>query len=209
MLAKYRVRRRERLTRHFNFMNILEKELEDLIFENTKDTSKLVSRGLDFIGKYSIFSRQLDLGSYGIADIVAFGYDPITNSFKKNKHLNICIIELKKDKIDRDTLFQALRYAKGVEAYVSNNYNMACKFELSLIGTSIDLTSDFVYCLDYFENLNVYTTSLNLVDGINFKRHSSYSLTGAREPNIGDGLISLIKSMIIRKTKSLFNYYKQ
>lgn len=85
-------------------MKFLERNLEDIIFET--DNKKLLERGLPIFGKKF---RQVNLGSYGIADLVCF---------ERNKdQITITVIELKKDCVNLDTLIQALRYVEGIKKY--------------------------------------------------------------------------------------------
>ena len=106
-------------------MNILEKEIEQLLFENLDDKDLMLSKG--FIHLSDKYYRQLDLGDYGVADIIGLSY-------KKDKldnlSLEINIYELKKELIDVNTLLQASRYYKGIES-ILNYYELEVKLKFN------------------------------------------------------------------------------
>jgi hypothetical protein len=153
-------------------MNILEKEIEQLLFENLDDKDLMLSKG--FIHLSDKYYRQLDLGDYGVADIIGLSY-------KKDKldnlSLEINIYELKKELIDVNTLLQASRYYKGIES-ILNYYELEVKlkFNIILIGKNVQTTTDFIYLTDLFDNLFYYTYSLDFTSGIKFIEQKEYSL---------------------------------
>jgi len=85
-------------------MKFLEKNLEDIIFET--DNLKLFERGLPIKGKKL---RQVNLGSYGVADLVCFE--------RIKDQVVVTVFELKKDCVNIDALLQALRYVEGIKTY--------------------------------------------------------------------------------------------
>lgn len=169
-------------------MNILEKEIEDIIFE--AENKKLRERGLFVYGKKK---RQLKIGNYGIADIVFysinFDYETDVSPDLENNliytqiiqpYLLVNIVELKQDKINASTFFQALRYVKGISSYLEKNKEeLLVKYKITLIGKTCDTASDFIYIPDLLTggNLEVsfYTYSFKF-DGIYFKEISGYKL---------------------------------
>lgn len=187
-------------------MNILEKELEDLIFNGEKQ--HIYDRGLFSIGNYSVFSRQLRIGGYGIADIVGFNYD-IESHSENLRILNIGIFEIKKEKITIEAFKQAIRYAKGLEVFIQSNFNFSCNFEFNLIGTSIEISDEFIYMADFIENLNIYTISIDLYEGVKFKCHRNYHLRDPNFINPDERLIKLIKEHIRREIKDYVNANKK
>jgi len=83
-------------------MNVLEKDLEDLIWELIErgDIGMLQRRGL-FLDSYAQYFRQLNFGSYGIADLVG------VSAFKRDKNtyeISVSIIELKKRQANHEML---------------------------------------------------------------------------------------------------------
>lgn len=173
----------------FYFMNFLEKDLEQIIYEADKEL--LANKGLKISGK---LFKQLRIGNYGIADLVSFtrpGLDlnsPYEDfKFRKGK---IQVIELKKDNISISAFMQALRYVKGIKTYlekksIEDKYNV----EILLIGKNLDLESSFIYLTDFlisesdyilddskFEvDLNYYTYKYGL-NGIEFNQQYGYNL---------------------------------
>ena len=137
-------------------MDFLEKDLEDIICNI--ENEKLESRGLKIYGKKL---RQLRIGDYGIADVVSYS--------RINGVLVIDVIELKRKVIDVNTLLQALGYARGIQDYIKKS-GFSHKFivNISLIGYSIDTSSNFCYASSVFSNLRFLTYNFNF-DGIEFK----------------------------------------
>lgn len=147
-------------------MNFLERDLERIIFET--DNSILIDRGLDINGRKM---RQVKIGNYGIADIITYKSDC------NGQLLYINIYELKKQKIDANTLMQAYRYVKGIDRYFSKRKFMpVVEFSVTLIGREICM-GDFIYLKDYLDNVNIYTYSYDF-DGLSFEQPGSYFLIG-------------------------------
>lgn len=152
-------------------MNFLEKDLEEIIFEQLqtqKGIDDLVSKGLYFISSTKSY-RQLRIGNYGIADIV--------NVTRVGSRLVIDIVELKKDKISMSSFLQAVRYTKGIMRFFeSREKHISIDISITLIGREIDNRSDFIYIPDIFIDVSLVTYSYG-VDGIRFEHHNGYKLT--------------------------------
>lgn len=166
-------------------MNFLEKDLEEIIF--CSDAEHLEQRGLRLRGKPK---RQLRIGNYGIADIVYFN----RVSDRVNPHLEINVVELKKNKIGISALLQAVGYCKGIDRYLQKrNFSSEYYFNIILIGREVDTSGNFVYLTDLinggkysFSGIDLYSGSLNKlsfyrykysIDGISFNKESDYQLT--------------------------------
>lgn len=171
-------------------MKFLEKDLEQIIFE--ADRNELEKKGLDIQG---VLFRQLQLGPYGIADLVTFErsredwfYDKeLGRKIKINQtpHI-ITIYELKKDNISVSAFFQAVNYARGVQRYFENKgRHDFYKINIVLIGKTLDLTSSVsflpeVFSEDYDERVNCSISNVSLItydygiNGLIFKNHFSY-----------------------------------
>jgi hypothetical protein len=146
-------------------MNFLEKNLEDILFETPNHY--LHNRGLFING---IKRRQVKIGNYGISDLITIGR---TLGF-----LNVTVYELKKDFVNVNTFLQGVRYIKGIKSYFDKR-GIVANFNLVLIGSSVDLNSDFVYTVDVLSsqefNYKVYEYKYQF-DGIRFNRICNYSL---------------------------------
>lgn len=160
-------------------MNFLEKNLEDIIFETPSD--KLRERGLYIHAKRK---RQLKIGNYGIADIVTLGRGYTPNGIP---YVEVQVLELKQDKVDVHTFFQAVRYIKGIQRWISeHHYSLELiRYKIDLVGKSIDLHSPVIYLADIINiddfsifglDINIYTYSYEF-DGIRFKNNHGYQLT--------------------------------
>jgi hypothetical protein len=154
---------------NFIIMNILEKELEDLLFYALTELpgDDLTERGLYRFDFYK-YVRQLDLKEYGIADIVGYFID------EEQKKCFFEIYELKKENINASTFFQAIRYAKALQL-IYKGYQ--CLISIKLIGKTIDSQSDFCYLPDIFSSVSLYTYSIDFHKGIFFKEEQDYVLT--------------------------------
>ena len=158
-------------------MELLEKELEDIVFKSPNRL--LQDRGLDIFGKKY---RQVSLYNYGIADIITFRkhYSPQVDLHT----LTIDIWELKKDQVNINTLMQACRYVKAIKRIIEEGIGdvgrLLARFEcveisINLLGTSIDYSSDFLYAIDFIENVSVYIAAYDL-NGINFEQKEGFIL---------------------------------
>ena len=143
-------------------MQFLEKQLEDIIFEHlqTKDgRQKLKDRGLYvFSDRFFWVKRQVNLGAYGIADIVT--------ATLCDGELFITIYELKQKSVCEKALIQAARYRKAVSRYVQNRWKRDLHISINLIGSNVH-DSEWVYLIDALEDLTVYADQYD-IDGLKF-----------------------------------------
>lgn len=152
-------------------MNILEKDIEDLLWSNLHDCELLISKGLPVDPGYH-YIRQPELGGYGRPDIVGFYVNPKANGART---VNVIIIELKKEFINIDTLTQAYRYKTGIERFVEERYpgKIYLSFSIFLIGKKLDKNSDFVFLLQSLREIRLFTYSLDFKTGILFEKQSA------------------------------------
>lgn len=154
-------------------MEFLEKNLEDIIFETP--TENLDDRGLYVLGKRY---RQLRIGNYGIADMVTMSREYINYPHTTYSILHITVYELKKNKLDENTLCQASRYVKGIKRYIKQRNifnNCSVEFKIVLVGKTFNLNNSFVYLADFVDNVEIYTYEYKF-NGINFIDHSGWYL---------------------------------
>ncbi len=164
-------------------MNILEKEIEDIIFDNANYNShELSKRGLLLHSKMTHL-RQVDLGSYGRADIVGFLVCPKDGGMRR---ILVHILEIKKDQINLETLLQAIRYARGIQRLCARLKDTDIEFTISLVGKSIDCRNDFVYAADLFPNVNFYTYAVDLYAGVQFKKEYGFFTTNEKLPDLSE-----------------------
>lgn len=166
-------------------MVFLEKELEGMLWDMLEDFRGLLKdRGLPIEDDYDWhYYRQLNLNKYGIADIVGFKLVKLDNG---KLDIFVHIIELKKDEINYKALGQACRYAVGVMYTLFEKYKpeqcegAEISFRLSLIGTTFNENSDFVF-LPTIVNckclvVDYYTAYFCPLEGISFKERGPYSI---------------------------------
>ena len=148
-------------------MKFLEKDLEQILFETSEHD--LDERGIYIPGKRL---RQVNIGNYGIADMITFFRNPF------DKDIVITVYELKKDSVGIDAFFQAIRYCKGISEYLEHRkfrlfgYNIV--FKVVLVGSSFE-SGSFIYLTDFYENFTIYTYDYAF-DGIHFKQEGNYHL---------------------------------
>jgi hypothetical protein len=94
-------------------MDFLEKNLEQIIYES--DTDILSERGLVIYGK---LIRQVQIGGYGIADLIEYERPRFDKSVGRIIKGHINILELKKNYVDCGTFLQAIKYLKGISRYL-------------------------------------------------------------------------------------------
>lgn len=157
-------------------MKFLEKDLEDLIFST--DNEILDERGLNIEG---LKIRQVNLGSYGIADLITVNkFTDVTDSGVYHFFI-ITVFELKKSNIDLNAYSQLVRYMKGVDHYLNDrrdflgnhdDYNFTIKGVL--IGSNV--SEDVIYLPDFNSKIKNYTYTYNF-NGLFFKEEYNYRLT--------------------------------
>lgn len=164
-------------------MHFLEKDLENIIFEASKTQKgqiQLQERGLDFIQQP--LERQIDLGVYGVLDLIQIHFEEAGNSPK----IEIDLIELKKDEINMDTFLQAVKYCKGVVIYLRRKYeHPTVNFTIHLIGKTIDIKTNFCFLPDFLCNyefcLHLYEYKADLERGFYFENKSGYYSTERKD----------------------------
>ena len=155
-------------------MKFLEKDLEDIIWDNIQNDEsrwKLAYRGITPAKYLHRSYRQLSIGNYGVADIVTAYRDG-------GGGLYVTVWELKRLIIDVNALIQAARYVKGIESYLSKRISDSFYFEVDcvLIGSEVD-KGDWVYLNSLLKKVRVFTYQYD-IDGISFRENSlNYSLT--------------------------------
>lgn len=161
-------------------MDFFESDLEDIVFNSP--IGELRDRGFDSYFKDAHTYRQLNLGGYGIADIVQFKRLTFkTESGFLVSKIVVHVIELKKNQIGIDTFFQALRYCKGILEFIKKRatFDFNVTFNISLIGRKIQDSTDFVYLTDFLQNeqivLNMYVYDYK-IHGLSFIKKRGYYL---------------------------------
>lgn len=162
-------------------MNILEKDIEELLYEYISYEHIMQERG--FYQLQAKYYRQLNLGSYGIADLIGVRITPLNTG---NRFLNVTVYELKKDEINTGTLMQAARYVAVLKRILTNQIReglsiVNVNFDIVLIGRTVDTSSDFVFLSDFIDEVTLYTYHLDFIQGLRFESHEGFFKT--KEPN--------------------------
>jgi hypothetical protein len=154
-------------------MEITEKDLEDLIFDDLVETggSDLIDRGFNtgLISREHFqnrvhWHRQVSFGAYGIADLV--GYT------RQNGSIYIDIVELKNVPLKCGDFDQLLRYKTAALEVAENTFkgDFACHVSTYLVGPSID-AGHYIHNQIRFA-LNLYTFKFSIA-GFQFEHHSA------------------------------------
>ena len=172
-----------------------EKFIEDIIFNTPQE--KLRQRGLE-IGYDAIF-RQVNLGAYGILDILLVEYEK-KHSFI-DRRITITIMELKNEMLTSSAFFQALRYVKGIQTFIKETYsleNTDIDYNIIVCGPDID-RKEWIYLTDYYKNFYLYTFNYDF-DGVHFQREEGYHLSSPKYPErLCQNCINSIKKIIKNK----------
>lgn len=156
-------------------MEFLERDLQEIIY--LYPCLKLRQKGLRISGHRF---RQLKIGLYGIADLVTVCINHAhENTDPASPEYFIDVFEFKKDMIDPSAFWQAVRYVRGINHFISDKYPYTkVSFRIILIGRRIDLESSFCYLPGVFENVQLVTYNYG-IDGITFK-YNDYLLTNPK-----------------------------
>lgn len=149
-------------------MNFLEKNLEELIYENANTEEGLSLLGERGLALYGHTYRQVSLGEYGIADLL----NVYTDGKKGFRILVFNVIELKKEILTEKALSQVCRYLTAINKIIrkieeqdtkNTWYNIISK--ATLIGNGV--SDSLLQMLPVFEDVDVYTYKYEL-DGLGF-----------------------------------------
>lgn len=160
-------------------MEFLEKDLEDIIYDaavNGEGREQLYERGLDVPGKVL---RQVNLGSYGIADLISIYYSnkildlEEDGSISKTRYVQITIYELKKDSVNINTLTQALRYKSGIKELIEHRFakfgdRLKVHINIVLVGKSYDRSNGLSWLLNELTGIEIYIYKYSLT-GVQFE----------------------------------------
>ncbi len=160
-------------------MKFLEKDLEQIIWENlkTQDGCRLLyDKGLKIVhDKHDFEFSQLNIGNYGRLDLLtASRTSPCGTEYQIN------LYELKKDKISVSAFLQAVGYLKGISRYLEVRYpDYYFSFGIILIGSSIDKNGSACFLPEVISSdqffLAHYTYSYD-INGIRFNPEENYKM---------------------------------
>jgi hypothetical protein len=158
-------------------MKFLEKDLETIIYKHKEICCE---RGLYecFPGEHSQLFRQVKLGRYGVADLIAVDFThniPVSDlGVRTHRKLRINIIECKLKEINITAYLQAKRYKTAIKQLLKryNLKNTRIDFHIVLVGKTLDDVSDFVFQLNDDYGCSVYTYEYG-PNGIEFTDHEN------------------------------------
>ena len=150
-----------------------EKEFEDMLCKRLDDGHWIVEDE-----RPERYKRQVDLGSYGIADIaIGFTDYDMVNDEPVVSYNYLKVVELKITELKTDSLSQIARY----KAYFDSTEH---EFEMSYVlicKESESYKTDLIFLAQSIEWLTIYTYGFSLTDGITFKELGIHSLTNGKD----------------------------
>lgn len=158
-------------------MDILEKELEDMLFKviEDQDFESLETRGLHLDPQMHYY-RQVNLAKGGIADIVGIRKIDTPSLLT----VFVTVIELKRHNVNIDTFVQANNYLNYIEQMIRDYIPSAPEYKELNIVSNIVLIGDSVHqnilALSYTfaSKITAYEYSMCLIDGISFWHSSEF-----------------------------------
>lgn len=171
-----------------------EKEIEDFIILRLDNSSVCPVTDEQF----ELWFRQLNLGSYGIADIVKINTGP-------NGDMDITVMEIKKEVIDVKTLTQVARYIQGIKVLFSDlmpDFKGILSVYGEVVAPDISFNDDCVYLLNLLDDINAYVISCDMESGFSCEEDIGvWSKTEHKFPDslakIADDLTQLSNESII------------
>lgn len=153
-------------------MDFLEKDLETILYETPQELVR--DRGLGIFNYDQIF-RQVQIGNYGIADIITVS--------TTSKWSNIMIYELKNKLVNTAAFWQLIRYMRGIEWFIEQG-NLRERFSVYgvLVGRDMDMTGELCYIPEVTNNIKIYTYDYKMT-GMNFSRVNGFHLKNPSEIN--------------------------
>lgn len=144
-------------------MFIPERELEDILWSyiSKGDFEKLNNRIGFSLNHEWTYHRQLNMGEYGTADIVGLSHT--------GDALGVHVIELKKDSVNHDTFFQAVRYLNAFKRFADDNDILIVEAHISLIGGRITTDPSFRHIAGFINAVSIYTYDYSPIKGLSLR----------------------------------------
>lgn len=143
-----------------------EKCFEDFLFEN----QQIIIDSLELYPNTKIL-RQVQLGHYGICDLLCISGQSIND---KLKYLKIDLIELKNTSIKSDHIIQCARYKTFFDNLSLEDFEIEFSCHLIGMATFKNDLSDLVFLCQSIEWLCVYECLLSPFEGLEFKLTSGW-----------------------------------
>lgn len=182
---------------------ISEKKLEDMFYDHftEKNESQMIGNTFGFKcdGILSV-NRQLDLGNFGIADIINFRNTDYDGS------IGIDIYEFKKDTVCKNSLIQILKYKVGLIHYFKKFGIIVGDVYLYLIGGSISSDKHFEFTPQAIDSLSIYTYDIDPDVGLTFKNQGKWGFTEDKTPKSLIKALTCVSYCSIDQKISLDNY---
>lgn len=169
----------------------------------------LHKRGFPQIGGSTMY-RQVNLDSYGIADLIAIE-PPYKHNDSGNVDVCVKVFELKKDECDVNTMRQLSTYMAAIKHIVEDHINEIlpsvgnCGINLHVYGYMVGKSykSDIIYILENIQNISMVTYDFSLRDGLTFNDIGK----GWRRSNFNLNKTDISKIRLIDLFRNFDEYY--
>jgi hypothetical protein len=165
---------------HNSLSQLKEKDVEEYIllevYNNPDKYEELFLQ--NNINRGSLFS-QVNLGEYGVADLVSLSYHKSDGVFIEERNLlYIEIIEIKAMEIKPGAFLQAIRYATGISEFfkhIINTRNTAIRIHVKLLGKSITIKPNSIFTIPgIIDNASVFTYTIDK-DNLSIISHHAFN----------------------------------
>ena len=158
-------------------MAIIESQLEDFLFHEMFNPKTLNERTGLWLGYYQAHFRQINLGPYGIADLMTMEYGQASGpSDDKRNYLDVNIIELKAEGVGPETYLQVARYASGVRHFFRSFVNLSrteIRINVYLVGKYTSMKPIDCIPIGDVNYVSVYTYNISN-DNIFLYKHEKF-----------------------------------
>lgn len=150
-------------------LNILEKDLEDYIYnlsQTREGRDKMLKDGIDIPCP---LYRQVRIGDSGIADLIGFCLEPKDLNVWDTDNIFVEVMELKKGIINLNTLLQACRYARCLMNSLAEDFSgHTFTPRITLIGDNINYSKEFFAVMSLMNNVRLFCYEVKSQDTIKF-----------------------------------------
>jgi hypothetical protein len=159
-----------------------EKVMNDFMFDLILNKSAKFPDCISEYGEACLLMQEFDISPYGVVDTIMFEHDVepcIADKDTLVSVLNVTVYEYKNRPLGGSDLFQISRYLKGVRELYADSFNSQSIYVTGkLIGPSIDKGTDWVFAADLIDDIEVYTYSISVDDGLKFDDQEGWRRNG-------------------------------
>ncbi len=153
---------------------MLEKEIEDIIYDGIRESpEEMKSRGFHLPENSKVY-RQVNLGDYGIADLIVVGK---STDEKEGNLLDIRIYELKREHVNYADLAQITKYMGGIHFWLESIEELTdeiIELKIRITGYLVAPASKLGLTHWLGDDIQILTVSFSAFTGVKFISESNY-----------------------------------